>query len=179
MKTGKMKNVITKSLMAVILTLGLSMSAMSQNNQKVGYVNLVEMISIMPSMQNVNSQMKTLAESLNTPDFQAKVKSYETKRASFEAGAATMGDARREVEANEIMQLENQILAQQQNIQQQLGAKEQELMSPIYVEAQNLLDSVAKANGFSIVLDSSQGVMLFAEPAVNILPLVKAKLGVS
>jgi outer membrane protein len=41
------------------------------------------------------------------------------------------------------------------------------------------VEEVAKENGYKYVIDSSQGTLLYSEPADDVMPLVKKKLGLN
>ena len=67
----------------------------------------------------------------------------------------------------------------QMTAQQDYQQKEAELFQPIMDEAQNAIEKVAKANGFTYVFDlSAGGLVYFSEESVDILPLVKKELGI-
>jgi len=52
------------------------------------------------------------------------------------------------------------------------------LLKPIYEKADIAVQAVGKENGFSMIFDSGAfNVVLFAEDATDVTPLVKAKLG--
>lgn len=156
----------------------LSAASMAQTG-KVGYVNSDAVISMMPSFQTAQSQLESYAKTVVTPDIEQKQKTLEARYEKFQKESANMGDARREVEAKEIMKLEqelNQVL-QQNQVQQKIAQKEQELLQPVQKEAQDLIASVAKANGFSVVLDTRAGIV-WAEDGASLMPLLKSKLGI-
>ena len=57
--------------------------------------------------------------------------------------------------------------------------KEQEaLLSPLYARVKETIAAVAKANGYAYVMDSSEGSgLIFSDSSFDLMPLVKAKLG--
>jgi len=60
---------------------------------------------------------------------------------------------------------------------QQLDDKRSQLFQPVISKADNAIRDVAKAEGFIFVLDGSQLLYSDDKKCTNILPLVKAKLG--
>ena len=67
-----------------------------------------------------------------------------------------------------------------QSAQQELQRKQMDLMLPIIEKAQEAINTVAKSNSFTYILDSSAGkaVVVFLENGEDIMPLVKAELGI-
>ena len=77
----------------------------------------------------------------------------------------------------ELESIQQRILEFQQNAQESLAAKEQELITPILDKARKAIEDVAKEENFTYIFDASTGNILYASESENILPLVKAKLG--
>ncbi len=57
--------------------------------------------------------------------------------------------------------------------------KKEEIYSPVLKQAEEAIKSVAKENGYSYILDTSAGAVLYSQDSDNIAPLVKKKLGLS
>ena len=54
-----------------------------------------------------------------------------------------------------------------------------EMLKPIVARAQTAIDEVAKENGYVMVFDTSIfGAIMYAKDTEDIMPLVKAKLGI-
>ena len=77
----------------------------------------------------------------------------------------------------EITALEERIQAFQQNAQQSLQKKEQELLEPILSKARKAIEDVATEGDFTYIFDKSIGSILYAKESENVLSLVKKKLG--
>jgi outer membrane protein len=61
-------------------------------------------------------------------------------------------------------------------MQQMLNEKQQVLLKPIHDKALDIINTVAKENGYTYILDAS--ALIVSPPADDILPLVKKKLGI-
>ncbi|MCK4992125.1 MAG: OmpH family outer membrane protein, partial [Bacteroidales bacterium] len=71
--------------------------------------------------------------------------------------------------------LQNYNQTAQQDLQQQQGL----VMQPVMEKARAAIDEVAKENGLLYVFDLSQGNPIYtSEESLDMIPLVKAKLGV-
>ena len=64
-----------------------------------------------------------------------------------------------------------------QQAEKNVASKREELFKPILDKVNQAIKNVSKANGFVMVFDSSMGTMLFADDAIDIMPLVKTALG--
>jgi len=172
------KQLIKKIAGTVVFTFVMAASVFAQG--KGGYVNSAQVVNIMPDTQAVNTQIETYAESLLTPDIKAKSEQMEAKLKAYQAEETTMSDTRKEVAQQEINRLNAEIaqFAQANNLQQKIAVKQQELMNPVYEKANKAISEVAKANGFTVVIDSGVGSIIYADESANMLPLLKAKLGI-
>ena len=94
----------------------------------------------------------------------------------YQANEATYSDLVKQDKVAEITGLEQRIQTFQQNAQQSLQAKEQELLEPILSKARKAIEDVATEGGFTYIFDKSQGTILYAKDSENILGLVKNKL---
>ena len=61
---------------------------------------------------------------------------------------------------------------------QDLQTKESELTAPVIERARTAVKEIAKENGYTYVFNSSEGLLLYAEPADDVTELVKTKLGI-
>ena len=58
-----------------------------------------------------------------------------------------------------------------------MNEKRQELLAPILRRVDDAIREVGKENGFQFIFDESIGAILFDGNAEDVMPLVKAKLG--
>ncbi|MEZ4907740.1 MAG: OmpH family outer membrane protein [Saprospiraceae bacterium] len=66
-----------------------------------------------------------------------------------------------------------------QESQQKIVDKSDELLKPIRDKVQNAIDEVAKEGGYQYVFDASMGFILYADESTDIGDAVKAKLGIN
>jgi outer membrane protein len=103
-------------------------------------------------------------------EYQAKGQDYQSKRAS-------MTDAVRTAKENELTDIQKRMNDYQNNAQQQVDAKRQELGKPLIDKATQAVQAVAKEKGYAYVLDSSQITLLVSPDADDLMASVKLKLG--
>lgn len=168
-----------KKLIAVAFGVFLSLTNFcnAQSTLKFGHINSNELSAIMPEFKTADSLLSkfkfTLDSQLKTmgAEYQAKVSDYKSKEAS-------MADPIKEAKIKEITDLEDRIQAFQESAQNSIQKKQEELTGPAIKKAQDAINEVAKEKGYSYIFDTVQGSVVYAQDSDNILPLVKAKLGI-
>tara|TARA_B100001758_G_C18323056_1_gene564306 strand:- start:61 stop:558 length:498 start_codon:yes stop_codon:yes gene_type:complete len=158
----------------LILLCFLTLNAISQN--KFGYIDSQELLILMPERKAAEKEVQTFAKSLETQlsamtaEYQESVQEYQAKESSYT-------DLIKQDKIAEITALEERIQAFQQNAQQSLQSKEQELLEPILNKARKAIEDVAEEGNFTYIFDKSAGSILYAKNSENVLSLVKKKLG--
>jgi outer membrane protein len=89
-----------------------------------------------------------------------------------------MVDAVKETRIRGLQDLEQRMQQSQVSGQQQVAAKRESLFKPILDKAETAVKAVGKENGYDYIFDASTGSFIYAKDSHNILPLVKAKLGI-
>jgi outer membrane protein len=102
---------------------------------------------------------------------------YQQGVQEYQANEATYTDLVKQDKVAEITSLEQRIQAFQQNAQQSLQTKEQELLEPILSKARQAIEDVATEGNYTYIFDKSIGSILYAKESENVLVLVKKKLG--
>ncbi|HRC33703.1 MAG TPA: OmpH family outer membrane protein, partial [Bacteroidia bacterium] len=77
----------------------------------------------------------------------------------------------------EITDLEDRIREFQQSAQENISKKKEEIYAPILKKAEEAIKGIAKEKGYTYIFDAGVGVLLYSQDSDDILPLVKAKLG--
>ena len=101
---------------------------------------------------------------------------YQQSVQEYQSNESTYTDLVKQDKVTEITGLEQRIQSFQQNAQQALQAKEQELLEPILQKARTAIEDVASEGSYTYIFDKSVGSILFAKESENILQLVKKKL---
>jgi len=148
--------------------------------QKYGHVNFGNLLNLMPEVVSAEASLQAYEkEQVGIGEEMAKAFQAEYERiAKLVQGGEMTPKAQKEAEAK--LQTEQ---AKIQQFEQQLAVniekKRQELLGPIIQKAKDTVSAVAKEGGYELVFDSSIfGSVLFAETTTDLLPMVKAKLGV-
>jgi outer membrane protein len=88
-----------------------------------------------------------------------------------------MSDIIRQTKEKEITDLEQRIQTFQQNAELDFQNKQAELYNPLIEKAKTAISEVAEENGYTYIFDAGVGILLYYEKGDNILPMVRAKLG--
>lgn len=150
-----------------------------QAQAKYGHINLGNLISEMPAANAANAELETLQNSLIAEGEAMAItfqKDYEAFAADAQGGVLTPIEQQNRQAALEKKQQE--IIAFEQKIRNDVGVKREELLQPIVESAQLAIETVAKENNIQLVFDTSIfGAIMFAAESEDITSLVKAKLG--
>ena len=163
-----------KQIIFLIALSVLTLSSIAQN--KFGYIDSQELLMLMPERMAAETEVQNFAKSLEaqlgsmTAEYQQSVQDYQTNESTFT-------DLVKQDKIAEIQGLEKRIQSFQQNAQNALQKKEQELLEPILAKARTAIEDVAKEGKFTYIFDSSMGSILYADESENVLTLVKNKLG--
>ncbi len=163
-------------IFTLVLVLGLGVQAQAQD-YKYGYVNSQELISLMPQAESANTALEKYQAELAAA-FEKKVKKFQDDIAAFEQKYQTMAPAQaQEVQAG-LQKRQQELAAEEQSLTQQLNVKRNELLEPILIKIDDAIKAVGKEGGYTMIFDSGgMNVMLYLDEALNVLPQVKAKLG--
>lgn len=144
--------------------------------QQIAYINYQEVMEVMPELKVVQSKIDTLTQQYEG-EFLKMRQEYDNKVKEFQDGEKTMPESIKEMKYREIMDLQQRIELFQQNIQQELQAKQREYMAPVLEKLKKAIEEVGKENNYLYILDSNAILYLDETNAVNAKDLVKKKLG--
>lgn len=152
-----------------------------QAQTKSAHINLGNLISEMPEAIAANSELEAYQGQLISKG-EDMAKAFETDYIAFanavQSGSLPPVEQQQQQQTLEAKQQE--ILAYEQQIIQLVDQKRAELLSPIIKKAQDAIDAVAKEQSIQLVFDTSIfGTIMYAADSEDIMPLVKAKLGMN
>ena len=74
---------------------------------------------------------------------------------------------------------QDEIKKYEAEIQQKVGLKREELYKPILDKVKAEIEKLGKEGGYTMIFDSSAGMILHAADSENLMTLLKSKLGVN
>jgi len=170
-----MKRILKVTLLAVVLLTSANTFAQTL---KLGHIDSSKLLAIMPERDAAQKQIETQAK-----EFEAQMKSmqaeYEKLYQAYIAERETLSEALRADKETEIQSLQGRMQQYDQFAQTGIKKAKQDLLKPIFDRASKAIKDVGEENGFTYVIDLSTGVVLFnSASSTDIMPLVKAKLGI-
>ncbi len=167
----------TVKILAILALVAFSFATNVQA-QKFGHVEFAKLYSLMPGQDSVRVVYEAYAKGLQNQvtTMQAEL---ENKFMEYKANQATMSNIIKQTKEREIQDLQTRIEAFSTQAQQDLTAMEQDLTAPIIESARKAVEDVAKENGYTYIFNYTEGMLLYATPSDDVLPLVKRKLGIN
>ena len=162
---------------AVVLFVGITASVNAQT-LKFGHIDLQALVQLMPERAAAETQFNKFQGELEEI-FGDMQKDLQAKMADFEQLGDSASEIKKNAKVAEIQDMQQRIQNYQQTAQQQLQAKQSELLQPVFTKAENAVSEVAKEKGLIYVFDIGTKVVLYkSNESVDILPFVKTKLGI-
>ncbi len=169
-----MKNLV-KIFIVVTVIFGCSFISSAQNPVKIGHIDFNTLLAAMPGIDSVKIKLQNYQQSL-TDQMDAMKSEFENKYMDYQSQASGMSDLIKQTKEKELSDLQARIDAFQQKANQDLQAKQQELVAPFIEKAKIAIQEVAKEHKYTYVLNSIEDVVIYKEGSDDIMPLVKKKL---
>ena len=170
-----MKKVI-KSSLVLLAFVALAFSAQAQ---KMGYINSQLLMSEMAEVKQMNSNLEALQTQLQKKGktaLETLQKDYLAVQDKVEKGL--LSRIQQEEEAKKLETRQQEIAKMEQDMIKQIQEKQQKLSEPIIKKINDAINEVAKENGYTMIFDSANGIILYSQDQNDVSALVKAKLGI-
>ncbi len=147
-------------------------------NLKFGHINRNELIQSMPEFDTARAQLERLNKELSNQLELLQVE-YNNKAEAYLKESKNLTDLVRQTKEQELQDFQNRMQTFQQNASNQLQEKQTALFNPITQKADKAIKDIGKENGFMYIFDLSGGQVAYFDEtkSINVLPLVKTKLG--
>lgn len=170
-----------KRLIIVIIAAFLVINAQetsAQGKSKLGHIDFGKLYSMMPGLDSVRTIFTAYQKTIQD-QFAAMQVEYENKINDYQANVDGMSKIIRQTKEAELQDLAARLDAFESQASEDLQNKEIELTQPIIEEARKAVEDVARENGYTYVFNSTEGLLLYAEPSDDLMPLVKKKLDIT
>lgn len=159
------------------LAMGILCMALAVNAQKFGHITAELLLQEMPEYDSAQVKLQELNQSYELEIERIQVE-INKKIEEFQQTEATMSQLIKEAKASEIQEMQQRLQNFAQTAQQDLQQQQMAFLQPVMDKARKAIEEVAKELGLLYVFDMSQGNPVYAsEESVDMLPLVKTKLG--
>ncbi|MEI6407827.1 MAG: OmpH family outer membrane protein [Bacteroidota bacterium] len=166
---------------SLLLTLSLLISLSATGvAQKFGYCNAEGLLTQLPEVKAADSELQAFQNQL-TKRGQERVKALQDAAAELQRkkDQGTIAPKEYDTQAAKLKEEQESIAQYEQEVYQKLGKKREELFKPLLDKVNAAMATVAKANGFTLVFDTSSNVVLYGDESLDVTKLVKAQLGIT
>ena len=171
-----MKHSILTFLTAVLIA-GASVTSANAQSIQIGYADPEIIITYMPGYQTVQQQMaieyRTSQEALQAlaEDFQERVDRYQRQQ-------PLLSEERRAEREAELATLQQEIQQSAAAKDDELAARQDELMAPLLQQVQDAIDAIAAEKGLDLVMRSPALLYVNSDRVVNINVDIARRLGI-
>lgn len=170
--------------MTKIIKIGFLLCAfalMMTNNviaQKYGHLNSGNLLEMLPDVKAADAELAALQKQMVSKG-EGMAKALDTKIQAYvkKVEGKTLSPLQQQQEETVLEKERQSILKYEQELAQTIQQKRENLLGPILEKVNNAITAVGKENGYAMIFDVSIGSILFAEETDDVMPLVKAKLG--
>lgn len=143
--------------------------------QKQGYIDVNDVISVMPEAAVADNEINQFQAALSQQGA-SLLKQLNELDSVFSADSLKYSPSLKEIKRKDMVNLYQKFTTLQQSAKQQIQQKQNDLLEPIQAKAVAAIKAVATENKYTYVFDTQS--LIIAPPGDNLLPLVKAKLGI-
>lgn len=163
-------------LFALLFLTGIFMSTEAQN-LKFGHIDLQALVQLMPERTSAETSFNSFQAELE--DVLGEMQTnYQQKLKELEQLGENASEVKRNAKISELQDIQQRIQNYHVTANQQLQQKQAELLQPVFDKAENAIQEVAKEQGLLYVFDIGTKVVLYmSNQSIDILPMVKKKLG--
>ncbi len=154
----------------------------AQNSQKIGYADWDYIFGQLPEYKQIDNELKTHGAQLEN-QLKAKYAEYEAQLKAFTDLPPTTAEAVRKSKQSDLQQMQESIEKFRQDAQNSIQKKQSDLMQPVFDKVSKAIESVAKENSFTFIINGQVSggldVLLYSDEKYNISDLVLKKLGIT
>jgi len=159
-----------------LLVAVIAIAALPANAQKIGYLNTNELLLQMPEVKKADSLLNQYADEMQKI-YAGYVMEYQQKLGDYQNNAASWSEVKRESVETDLGNLQIRISDFEKESNEKLELKKEELYNPILEKVKSMIKQVGDEGKFTTILDGSAMLYTGAD-AVDVLPLVKKKMGI-
>jgi len=96
-----------------------------------------------------------------------------------EASGGTLSKVQMQQKEEVLVAKQEDLKKYEAEIQQKVAAKREELYKPIIDKVKAEIEKLGKEGGYTMIFDSSIGMILHAAESENLMPVLKTRLGIN
>jgi outer membrane protein len=166
-----MRNILRVVLFAALLFAG----GLSAQTLKFGHIEFQQLFQAMPERDVAQKAVEKVQTDLEN-QLAAMQKELNEKGKAYVAQQKTLSDAVRATKEDEINSIQQRIQNFSQQAQENMQKEQAKQFQPIIDKARKAVSDVAKEQGLIYVFEVT-GLLYHSDQSIDLLPLVKKKLG--
>jgi len=169
---------MTKSISKYLILAAFLMASTSMFSQKYGYINSAELLVGLSEVKAADTSLETYQKQLLAKG-QQMVQTFEKKYQTVaeEVQKGTLSQIQIQQKEAELQTEQQSIKTYEVEVQQKLATKREQLYKPILDKVKDIIVSHGKAEGYTMIFDTSTGGLLHAAESDNLMAVIKGKLG--
>jgi outer membrane protein len=144
---------------------------------KVGAVDVQYILSQMPEMETVKTQLETYGKQLDV-DLNKKIDEYKKLAEAYKTGEATFSAEQKKEKQTALLNLDADIQKFQQNGAKLMEIKQNEYFQPLYKKIGEALDKIAKAQNFTQVMQTNEH-LVYLDPNYDLTVPIMTEMGIT
>ena len=159
-------------MVAAFLVMGVA----AVHAQKFGFINMSEVVMLMPEKDSADVKLQALQKEL-MDQLDAVQVEFNTKLQDFQKNSATYSEAVSQLKTKELNDLQSRYQELQQVAAQQYQKMQSELLTPLIEKAQSAIDKIGNDNNFTVIFNTESAPLAFYNSSiVDIFPLAQKEL---
>ncbi|OWY20501.1 OmpH family outer membrane protein [Sphingobacteriales bacterium UPWRP_1] len=142
---------------------------------KYGYLNSLQLLALMPETKAADKKIAEYARKKESA-YSDLLKKYQTKIQDLQSRANDIPPVEMEKHGKEIAAMEEQLQDMQMRADSDISKEKEKLYEPILAKADSVVKQIGKENGYTFIYDAA--ALLYADTTLNILPMVKERMGI-
>jgi outer membrane protein len=144
-------------------------------SQSTAFLNSSRILASMPEVKEVQTQLQDYESKLKG-DLQFEINKLQTKYNDWQKSLQSTGQQQAQQAKEALDKEKQQLFVVEQSIPGSIQQKQQGLMKPVYEKVNALVAEIAKEKGYTLVLDTGTGSVVYGDDKVNITQLVIDRL---
>ena len=166
-----------KKLFGILVLSFIAVFAAQAQSVKFAHINTDEIIPLLPEYDSAVVVLEDLSVKLSN-ELELMQVELNNKAVAYNNDLNNYTAAVRQAKEQELNDLNTRIQAYQVTAQEEMDAKQTELIQPMYNKIQNAINAVGQENGFTYIFEYSYLRYINPSLSTDAMPLVKAKLGI-
>jgi outer membrane protein len=152
-----------KKIMTAILGVGLvsvSLISFAQSPLKIGHVDINEIMTALPERDSAQVLLEKETKEIEST-YEEMTVVYNKLLDEYQKGLSNYSELVRQTKESELLDKQKRVAEFEQNASVTLQKRNTELIQPIYDKIIKALERIATENGFTYILDTSKGSVVF------------------